>query len=119
VLVPSAEGGRTLIPQKLREWGCTVTMVPLYRSKAREDVAERLLAAGAADATAVLFTSPSSVAAVVDGGALPSGAARFAIGTFTRSALEQRGLSVDATVEAGALGSLLPALERRLEGGAR
>lgn len=119
VVIPAAEGGRMLIPQTLREWGCTVTMVPLYRTSARKDAAAQLESAGLSTASAVLFTSPSSVAAVLDTTALPPGAARFAIGTFTQSALEKRGIPVDATVEAGALHSLVPALERSLSGGVR
>lgn len=119
VVIPAAEGGRTLIPQKLREWGCAVTLAPLYRSKPRPDAAQQLAQAGLADATAVLFTSPSSVQAVLDTTELPSTVARFAIGTFTQSALEKRGLPVAATVEAGALHSLLPALENALSGGVR
>ncbi len=119
VVITAADGGRMLIPQTLREWGCTVTMVPLYRTTARKDAAEQLASAGLADASAVLFTSPSSVAAVLDTAALPKTAARFAIGTFTQTALEKRGIVVDATVEAGALHSLIPALERRLSGGAQ
>ena len=119
VIIPAAEGGRMLIPQQLREWGCAVTMAPLYRSQPRTDAAMQLSKAGIADAAAVLFTSPSSVNAVLDTTALPPNVANFAIGTFTQAALEKRGLAVAATVEAGALHSLLPALERSLNGGSR
>lgn len=119
VFIPAAEGGRTLVPQKLREWGCGVTMATLYRTKPRPDAREQLDRAGLSDAAAVLFTSPSSVNAVLDATSLPPRAARFAIGAFTQSALEKRGLSVTATVEAGALHSLLPALEATMHGGLR
>jgi uroporphyrinogen-III synthase len=117
VLIPAAEGARTLIPQRLREWGCTVTMAPLYRTRPRSDASRTLAAAGLDGAAAVLFTSPSSVTAVLDATTLPNGIACFAIGTFTQSALENCGLRVDATVEAGDLASLLPALEKSLAGG--
>lgn len=117
VVMPAAEGGRMLIPQKLREWGCSVTMAPLYRSRAKSNAAEALRHAGLESASGILFTSPSSVAAVLDASPLPERLAHFAIGTFTQSALEKRGLAVDATIEAGSLDSLLPALEKHLSGG--
>lgn len=96
VLIPMAEGGRTLVADKLREWGCEVELLPLYRTMAREDIARDLTQEELALSSLILFTSPSSVDAFLKVFSIPDGVRVAAIGKFTSDHLNQIGLQEHA-----------------------
>lgn len=89
ILMPVAEKGRVTIPLRLRELGCAVVTVPLYRTSARPDLAVPALA----DFDAVVFTSPSSVDAVLAKTTVPEGVRIVGIGRYTSDHLGSLGLS--------------------------
>lgn len=91
VIIPAAEGGRPKLRDRLKKLGFEVTWIPLYRTLPRQDLAETLMAEPLGDADAIVFTSPSSVDAVLDLVDLPENLQVLAIGSFTGHHLEQRG----------------------------
>jgi uroporphyrinogen-III synthase len=91
VLIPAAEGGRRRLGDRLRELGFEVNWFSLYRTLPRTDVAAQWIQLGAASARAIVFTSPSSVDAVLDVCELPPAMKVIAIGAFTGQHLEKRG----------------------------
>jgi uroporphyrinogen III methyltransferase/synthase len=92
VLIPMAEGGRLKIAERLAELGCAVTVVPLYRTKSRANLASSVPGGSLEDISVVIFTSPSSVEAVLGAVQLPQKAKVVAIGAFTREHLKKRGI---------------------------
>lgn len=91
VLIPAAEGGRAKLKDRLKQLGFEVTWLPLYRTVPRTDVADFISVEDLASADAILFTSPSSVDALLDCFELPDSLQVFAIGGFTGRHLEERG----------------------------
>lgn len=91
VLIPAAEGGRRRLAEQLREWGFEVNWFSLYRTLPRTDIAEQWAQVRGSEAQAIVFTSPSSVDAVLDVCELPPEMKVVAIGAFTGKHLEQRG----------------------------
>lgn len=92
VLIPMAEGGRTLVAEKLSEWGCEVEILPLYRTTARDDIARDMTQEDLALSTLILFTSPTSVDAFLKAFSIPEGVKVAAIGKFTSDHLNQIGI---------------------------
>lgn len=88
VLIPQAEGGRPAIALRLKELGCDVTEVPLYKSIPRDDLGglDRL-----GDLSGLIFTSPSSAEALLARFTPPAGVQWIAIGQYTRDFLAGRG----------------------------
>ena len=91
VLIPMAEGGRLKIAERLSELGCRVTVVPLYRTQSRTGLSSSIPGGNLEDISAVVFTSPSSVEAVLSAVKIPQTAKVIAIGTFTQEHLKKRG----------------------------
>ncbi len=91
VLIPAAEGGRRRLGERLRELGFEVQWFSLYRTLPRTDIAAQWARLEATAAQAIVFTSPSSVDAVLDVCELPPAMKVIAIGAFTAQHLEQRG----------------------------
>ncbi len=93
VAIPMAEGGRTKIAERLKELGCLVQVIPLYRTRMKADLGNALSPEQIESLNGLLFTSPSSVEAYLSYFTVPKAAQLFAIGTFTESALVEHGLS--------------------------
>jgi uroporphyrinogen-III synthase len=100
-LFPGAEQGRTYLPERLAEEGGEVERLVLYRSVAKEDGDPC-----PKDAAAVVFTSPSSVEALLARGPLPSGAALVSMGKFTSDCLRKKGMSRFKEIPGGDLARL-------------
>lgn len=81
VFLPTAEGGRTYIADKLRDLGCTVTSIPVYRSVRKENPVTPRHTMDAYDALVV--TSPSSYDAFISQQTIDPKTALIAIGSFT------------------------------------
>jgi len=98
VWLPRAAQARNILPDRLRQAGADVDVLPLYRTVIPEDTTGRLrdeLERGAIDA--VTFTSSSTVANFVvalDGAAFPAGAIAACIGPVTARAAEAAGFPV-------------------------
>ncbi len=92
LLIPIAEGGRLKIAERLSELGCAVTVVPLYRTQSRAGLATSIPGGGFKDISIVVFTSPSSVDAVLNCVSLPKETQVVAIGNFTMEHLKKRGI---------------------------
>jgi uroporphyrinogen-III synthase len=92
VLIPMAEGGRLKIAERLAELGCAVTVVPLYRTRSRSHLATSIPGGSLEGISVVIFTSPSSVEAVLGAVQLPKEVKVVAIGAFTREHLKKRGI---------------------------
>lgn len=101
ILIPMAQGGRTLLAEKLRELGCTVTVLPLYRTLPREDVTDYLRQNDLNDMSLILFTSPSSVDAFTQHFEIPEGVKVGSIGRFTSEHLDRKGLADHSVLPAG------------------
>ena len=116
VLYLAAEGARDVLPVGMRELGCTVDVVPVYRTitdAADSSSVREALVAG--DVDAVTFASASAVRGYVNaiGGELARWAPAVSIGPVTSAAAREAGLTligeaaeasieglVEATVEA-------------------
>lgn len=103
ILLPRAQEAREILPEKLREQGHTVDVVPVYQTVTAEDSAEELkakLAAGEIDL--VTFTSSSTVTnllKLLGGKELLSGVKLACIGPVTAETVRNNGLEPD--MEAG------------------
>jgi uroporphyrinogen III methyltransferase/synthase len=92
LLIPMAEGGRLKIAERLSELGCSVTVIPLYRTQTRPNLIESIPGGDLKGVEAMVFTSPSSVEAVLSTLALPTEVKVIAIGTFTQDHLKKKGI---------------------------
>lgn len=92
VFLPTAEGGRPLIRERLKELGCEVISVPLYRTLPREDLAREVTQDELKASTLILFTSPSSVDAFTQFFRIPEGVKVGSIGRFTSEHLTKVGI---------------------------
>lgn len=106
VVLPGAAQGRTHVAQSLLKAGIAVTSVPLYRTT--PIASPRPQPDHAVDY--VVFTSPSSVAGWLLGGAHPQGARCISIGPTTSQALVDAGLTVFAQASKPSLAGLLAAI---------
>jgi len=93
ILIPMAEGGRVKIAERLSELGCSVTVVPLYKTQTRSNLSSSIPNGSLEGVGALVFTSPSSVEAVLSVASIPQSAKVIAIGTFTQDHLNKRGIS--------------------------
>ncbi|MDO9108587.1 MAG: uroporphyrinogen-III synthase [Coriobacteriia bacterium] len=120
ILVPRALEAREVLPETLRGLGCSVDVVPVYRTVAatpKPHVAQ-LLASGAVDV--VTFTSPSTVRhfsqflsdAGVDFSAVMSGINLASIGPVTTDALRDAGFTVSIEAEPSTIEALVGAIVR-------
>jgi uroporphyrinogen-III synthase len=92
ILIPMAEGGRKLLCERLREWGCEVTVVALYRTIPKSDISTRILEIPLGEFAAVVYTSPSSYDALSNAVPLPDHLKIGAIGQFTSAHLNECGV---------------------------
>ncbi|HET9783866.1 MAG TPA: uroporphyrinogen-III synthase [Terriglobales bacterium] len=114
ILFPRAAAAREVIVAELTRRGACVTSVEAYRSEIPAEAAAALRGA-LPGAAAVVFTSPSTVRhlaalAGAEVGARLAGAALFAIGPTTRTALEEQGWPVAATAPQASTEGLVTAL---------
>jgi uroporphyrinogen III methyltransferase/synthase len=123
VLLARAARARDVLPEALRQAGCTVDVVAAYetRAPAPETVAELTRALEARRIDAVVLTSSSTVENLCDllGGAALRllGPLRIAvIGPVTGDTARARGLRVDVTAAQYTLPGLVRALEEAWEG---
>lgn len=98
---PVAEGGRTVVAERLKALGCEVTMVPFYRSVARADIGDWITKETIDSCHMLMFTSPSSYEAFTKVFQIPAGAQVASIGNFTASYLKEKGLPDVAVLPAG------------------
>ncbi|MBQ7498180.1 MAG: uroporphyrinogen-III C-methyltransferase [Selenomonas sp.] len=103
ILLPRAQEAREILPEKLREQGHTVDVVPVYQTVTAEDSAEELkakLAAGEIDL--VTFTSSSTVInllKLIGGKELLNGVKLACIGPVTAETARNNGLEPDMEAE--------------------
>jgi len=93
VFIPMAEAGRFKIRDHLRELGCEVRTLPLYRTLPREDISKFISQEEVSQSSMILFTSPSSVDAFVSQFSIPSDVRIGSIGKFTGDYLSKKGFS--------------------------
>ena len=115
VLLPRAEGGRTVLVEALERAGAVVDEVLLYRARPGEDVAERARTVFAEGVDAVTFASSSTVRGLVDalGGdpTLVNACAVACIGPVTADTARELGVRVDAVGEEYTIPGMVAALE--------
>lgn len=92
VFMPTAEGGRAMIPERLKELGCAVTTLPLYRTMAREDVGRVVSQEEIKKSSMIVFTSPSSVDAFIKNFSIPEDILVASLGKYTSDHLAGRGI---------------------------
>ncbi|NDC23911.1 MAG: uroporphyrinogen-III synthase, partial [Proteobacteria bacterium] len=93
VLIPASIGGRTMISDRLRELGCEVERLSVYKTMPRQDIQSHLSQKDLEDAALVLFTSPSSVDAVSNLFDIQAPVKVGSMGSFTQEHLEKKGVS--------------------------
>ncbi len=115
VLLPRAEGGRSVLIEELQKAGTSVDEVLLYRARPGEDVAERAKEVFAEGVDAATFASSSTVRGLVDalGGdpAAVNGCAVACIGPVTAETARGLGVRVDAVGEEYTIPGMVDALE--------
>ena len=115
VLLPRAEGGRTVLVEALQRAGAVVDEVLLYRARPGEDVAERAREVFAEGVDAVTFASSSTVRGLVDALGGDVGAvnacAVACIGPVTADTARELGVRVDAVGEEYTIPGMVAALE--------
>lgn len=93
ILLPSAENGRTALREKLAELGCEIVWFALYQTKARKDLKSVVEKIHRVESGVLVFTSPSSVDALLDETTLPPAISTVvAMGEYTADRLRGRGL---------------------------
>jgi uroporphyrinogen III methyltransferase/synthase len=127
VLLLRAEVARDVLPETLREAGCNVDIVSVYKTTAPAGTLVDGLVARleTGDIDAVLFTSPSSVNHLCD--ALDAHSAHAenllsragvivaSIGPVTTEAAHARGVDVDVTARPSTMAALVEALENHFD----
>ncbi|MCL2778096.1 MAG: uroporphyrinogen-III synthase [Polyangiaceae bacterium] len=127
VLLLRAEVARDVLPETLREAGCKVDIVSVYKTAAPSGplVDGLVVRLEAGDIDAILFTSPSSVNHLCD--ALDAHAAHAenllsragiivaSIGPVTTEAAHARGVKVDVTARPSTMAALVEALENHFD----
>jgi uroporphyrinogen III methyltransferase/synthase len=123
ILLARAEVARSVLPEALREVGCEVDDVAVYRTEA----APRPLLEGirtlldSEEIDVVTFTSSSTVTHLCDAlgpraSTLLAKACVASIGPVTSETARQRGVRVDVTAEEHTVPGLVAALEEHLRG---
>ncbi|HEV7677874.1 MAG TPA: uroporphyrinogen-III C-methyltransferase [Candidatus Dormibacteraeota bacterium] len=121
VWLPRAAIARDVLPDRLREAGADVDVLPLYRTVLPADTPQRLhelLDAGPVDA--VTFTSSSTVQhflSALDGRPFPSGAIAACIGPITARTAADAGLPVAIVATAYTTAGLAAALAAHFSSG--
>jgi uroporphyrinogen-III synthase len=118
VLLPAAEDGRRELEDGLRDLGVRVTRVTAYRSTPAPLAPEALARLTEAPVGVVLFASPRTAEAFVEGAGrdVLAGAKVVAIGPTTATALTQLGLAVAAVAERPTPEALVDATVRAIHG---
>jgi uroporphyrinogen III methyltransferase/synthase len=121
VLLARALVARDALPELLREAGGQVDVVPVYETVSADSGQALRSHFERREIDAILFTSSSTVNAVVD--TLGSGAAEIlsrvvvaSIGPITSRTLTERGIRVDSEATTFTVDGLLDALERHFSG---
>jgi len=117
VLYVAAEGARDVLPEGLASRGCTVDVVPVYRTAsdgAGSGALRDALSAGRVDA--VTFASASAVRGFVDavGAELARRAPAVSIGPVTSDAVRAAGIPLAAEASEASLDALADATVRLL-----
>ncbi|MEM9729437.1 MAG: uroporphyrinogen-III C-methyltransferase [Myxococcota bacterium] len=117
VLLPRAEVARELVPDTLRNEGCTVDVVTAYRTLPVDPAGAARIAALAdpAEIDAVLFTSSSTVENLVEvlgrhADASLGALDLFSIGPVTTKTARAKGLKIAATAEKATIEALVATL---------
>jgi uroporphyrinogen III methyltransferase/synthase len=110
VLVARAADARDVLPDRLRERGADVEVLPLYDTVAEPLAQDALEAVTAADY--ITFTSSSTVRFFVDGvdGVLPRGSRIVSIGPVTSGTAREHGLEVHVEARRHDIDGLVEAL---------
>jgi uroporphyrinogen III methyltransferase/synthase len=130
VLIPRAKQAREVLPDTLREAGCSVDVVPAYETHgALPDAAEGLASAlERREIDAIAFTSSSTVEHLVEllervrpgrVAALLADVVLASIGPITSDTLVRRGLRADVTADVYTVEGLVRALEAHAARGER
>jgi uroporphyrinogen-III synthase len=126
IFLPRAQGGREVLPARLRARGARVDAVTAYRTVAERRGAQRLRAAAASDRVhAVVFTSGSAVEhllqqlSIASRRRLFSRAVAASIGPVTSAALKRHGLRAAIEAARATPTSLCDAIAEYLEAEAR
>jgi len=101
VFLPMAEGARLTIRNRLRDLGCEVKSLPLYRTLPREDLRQAFDEKQLQQTQCLLFTSPSSVDAFTNVFTIPPKVIIASLGYYTARHLEQKGFSDQRMLPAG------------------
>ncbi len=91
ILIPGSSQARPLLKQKLSELGCEVITVATYDTFPKDNIAELFSQKDLSESQLFLFTSPSSVDAVLSNISLPSHLKIAAMGSFTKESLDAKG----------------------------
>lgn len=94
VFIPMAEGGRMTLTHRLKDLGCEISRMPLYRTRAMDDIPDRMTQAQFDAYSLVLFTSPSSVDALTQHFCIGPDTKLAAIGQFTAQHLQDQGFGM-------------------------
>lgn len=124
VLVPRALEAREVLPDALREMGCEVDVVPVYRTVAAAPDPDVLARLDAGDADAVTFASPSTVKHLIaflenadrDPKSFLGKLVIASIGPVTTRALEDRGYRADVEADPSTMEGLVAGLEAYYRG---
>ena len=118
VLIPRALVAREVVPERLRDAGCDVDVVPVYETRPasierRDELIARL---EARSLDCVMLTSSSTADSLVDllgprAEGLLQSVLIGSIGPITTATAEKRGLTVGVTAEESTVAGLLGALE--------
>ena len=101
VFLPMAEGARLTLRNRLRDLGCELQALPLYRTLPREDLRQAYDEKRLEQTQLVLFTSPSSVDAFTSVFSIPPQVKIASLGHYTARHLEQKGYSDQRMLPAG------------------
>lgn len=121
VLIPRALKGRDILPQALRDAGCQVDVVPVYRTVRAPVVPEVLHRLHACDIDVVTFTSPSTfvnfLGIVRDAGLdverIMSCIMSASIGPVTSTAIRRAGYDVPIEAQTSTVDGLVDAIAQR------
>ena len=106
IFLPAAEGGRPVLANRLRELGCQVISVSVYRSVPRDDLAQKISANEIGRYDLIVFTSPSSFDAFTRAFQVPPQAKVASMGQFTAAHLLAKGIREALVLPGGDLSRL-------------
>ena len=118
ILIPRAQEAREILPEKLREQGAVVDVVPAYRTVAAEVDAESLkaqMAAGEIDL--VTFTSSSTVTnliKIIGSADALTGIKTAAIGPVTAETAKNNGIKTDIVADEYTIDGLVEAIKANI-----